>query len=132
MKEIPLQALPAQTFSVPLDNNVWDISIKLTAGAISCSFILNGTKVIDNIRAVAGYRLIPYDYLQDGNFAFITMNFEVPDYTKFGTTQKLVYISQAELDGMTPPFKGPRITLADFDPNGAIPLRFQPKGYVQV
>ncbi len=132
MQTIPLKPVPSQSFSLTLDGNLWDVTIKLTRGVMSCSFTLNGQPILSNILAVAGYRLIPYDYLQNGNFAFITMNSEIPDYQKFGTTQQLVYISPAELAALVKPFQGAKVTVADFDPNGALPLRFKPQGYIKV
>lgn len=129
MQIIPLQALPSQSFTIQLDGNEWVIEVKLAEGIVACSFTLNGNPVIIGNRAVAGYRLIPYDYLQAGNFAFVTTSFQIPDYTQFGTTQNLVYISQSEIDAIPAPFSGSQITAADFDPNGALPLRFQTQGY---
>lgn len=135
MQTIPLQQLPAQAFSITLDQNQWSIDVKLVNGNIAFSFTLNGNLLINGIRAVPGYRIIPYDYLQAGNFALLTTAFEIADWTKFGTTQQLVYISQAEIDALPHPFDlsadKPTVTADDFDPNGDLPLRFQPVGYVQ-
>lgn len=130
MQTIPIQAIPVQRFSVPLDNNEWQISIRLTNGNICFTFYLNGDLVIENTRAVAGRRIIPAKYQEAGNFTLITQNYEVPDYTKFGTTQQLVYISAAELEALRTPTPG-IVTADDFDPNGALPLRFKPTGYME-
>lgn len=128
MQNIPIQALPNQTLSVPLDNNQWDISIKTTNGTVSVTLVLNGIVIIENLRAVAGTRIIPDKYQESGNFAIITQNFQIPDYTQFGNTQTLVYISAAELSALRVPLGEP-ITPEEFDPNGALPLRYKPVGY---
>lgn len=128
MQEIPIEALPNQSFSIPLDNNQWDIVIKSTNGTVSVTMTLNGALVIENMRAVAGMRVIPSRYEEAGNFVFVTTNFQVPDYTKFGTTQQLIYASAAELAAQRVP--APAIlTPADFDQNAALPLRLFPQGY---
>lgn len=128
MQVIPLQALPSQSFSIPLDNNQWDIEILFTNGTISVSFTLNNEVVIQNTRAVGGMRIIPAKYEEAGNFAILTQNFEVPDYTKFGTSQQLIYISADELALVRVPQTG-IYTEADFDPIADLPLRFKPQGY---
>lgn len=53
------------------------------------------------------------------------------DYTKFGSTQTLVYVSEAELNVLRTPGRPVIWTEADFDPNGALPLRFKPQGYTE-
>ncbi len=129
MQILPLQAIPNQELSTVLDGNQWDISIKLVNGAIAVSLTLNGADLIDNARAVAGMRIIQSVYQQNGNFAIISTNQTVPDYTQFGTTQFLIYISVAELTvSLSPPLTD--IPAAYFDPIAPLPLRFAPKGYI--
>lgn len=128
MQVVPTQALPIQKFSVLLDNNEWDITLRLTIETISATLSLNGTIVLENTRVVAGYKIIPYKYEENGNFVLLTQNYEIPNYTKFGVTQALVYISPDELE-VVRSFDPTYITAADFDPNGALPLRFAPQGY---
>lgn len=128
METLPIQAVPNQQFSVVLDDNRWDITIKTTNGTISVSLTLNNEVVIENLRAVAGVRIIPAEYQEAGNFAIITQNLAIPEYTQFGVTQALLYFSAAELAVMREPIVPP-ITAADFDPIAALPLRFAPQGY---
>lgn len=131
MQTVPIQAIPVQTFTyIDPSNNIWDIGIRNVAEQMAFSFSRNGVVLIQNCCAVAGYRLVPYDYLEDGNFVLITQNYQIPDYTQFGTTQTLVFLEQSEIDVFRVPFKSlPLITEDSFDPNGALPLRFAPKGY---
>lgn len=132
MQEIPIQAIPSQTFSyIDPDNNQWNVSIKLVSEQIAFSFTLNGTILIENITAVAGIRIIPYDYLELGNFVIITQAQQVPDYTQFGSTQQLVFLSNADILGFRQRLADlTLITANDFDPNGGLPLRFAPQGYI--
>lgn len=128
MQNIPIQAIPNQTLSVALDGNQWGITLKSAAGIIAVSLVLNGAPVITGLRAVAGKRIIPCKYQEAGNFAFLCQQQNLPDYTQFGTTQVLVYLSASELAALRPPT--PNIITQDFfDPLGGLPLRFKPQGY---
>lgn len=126
---VPLQALPNQSLQIPLDSNQWDISLKAANGFIAATFTLNGVIVQENVHLVSQQMILQYDYEENGNFALITQNDEIPDYTQFGITQQLTYLSQAELLAVRTN-EPVIITAADFDPEGALPLRFSPQGYV--
>ena len=128
MQVIPVSAVPNQQLSVVLDNNNWGIGIRLTNGVMSVSLSLGGNTVIENIRAVAGMRLIPSRYEEAGNFIFATANNQLPDYLLFGVNQNLLYVSAAELAVLRTPAPV-RITPDYFNPLGALPLRFAPKNY---
>lgn len=131
MQTVPIQAIPSQTFTfIDPSNNTWEIGIKNVAMQMAFSISLNGTQLIQNCCAVAGYRIIPYDYLERGNFVLITQNLQVPDYTQFGINQTLVFLEQADIEAFRMSLRSlALITAADFDPNGALPLRFAPQGY---
>ena len=127
-QQIPIQSVPNQEFSVVLDGNLWDIVVKATNGVTSVSLTLNGIAVIDNLHAAANMRLIPSQYEEAGNFAFLTANFQLPNYEQFNLTQSLLYFSAAELVALrTPPT--PPVAAAFFNPVGGLPLRFAPQGY---
>jgi len=128
MQIIPLAALPNQKLTAILDGNRWDISVKLVRGNIAVSLTKNSAVVIQNVRVVGGARILQSRYQEDGNFAILASNESVLDYTQFGVTQYLVYISQAELAALS---AKPRdlITAAFFNPLGELPLRFAPQGY---
>lgn len=98
MEIIPIDAIPNQSFSIVLDNNNYQISLKLTKNVISCTIVRNGETIIQNQRCVSGTPLIPYKYIEDGNFAFITQNQELPNYEEFGVTQFLAYFTQDDID----------------------------------
>lgn len=127
-KTIPISAVPNQKLSVVLDNNNWDVEIRQTNGVTSVSLTLNGSQVIQNVRAVAGMRLIPSRYEEAGNFVFVTANFQMPDYVLFNVSQSLIYASAAELALVRAPAPS-RITAAYFNPIAALPSRFAPQGY---
>lgn len=132
MQSIPLQAIPNQSFSITLDRNQWNFTLKTTNDVIAVSLTKNNVTLIENLRAVANTLIIPYRYLEDGNFLFLTKNFQLPDYTQFGVTQLLIYLSPADLVISRTPSSDPIIRATDFNPIAALPLRFAPQGYSQV
>lgn len=125
MQLVPIVALPNQNFSIVLDNNLYGITLKNTLGCMSASITRNNVDIIDNVRCVAGTPLLPYLYLEDGNFIFVTAQFQLPDYTKFNVTQSLIYLSQAEITAFR------SLPKPQFNPIAPLPLRYKPTGYVQ-
>jgi hypothetical protein len=135
MMNVPIQSLPNQTFSISLENNTYDITLKETNGVISATVVRNDIIIVENQRCVAGFPVIPYEYLEDGNFIFFTQDEQLPDYTQFNATQSFNYITALELAAFrVPPIASspavPTVTATFFNPLGALPLRFQPVGYI--
>jgi hypothetical protein len=97
MQQITLQAIANQTLTYQADNNVYDISVQATSGVMSATILINNTPIVTGARCVSGEFIIPYAYLQIGNFFISTLNGDLPDYTKFGITQALIYVSQDEI-----------------------------------
>jgi hypothetical protein len=133
---IPLQAIPSQTFPITLDNNLWEIGVRICNGVTVVSLNLNGEDLIDNLIAAACAPIIPDQYQENGNFIFLTANFQLPVYTQFGVTQSLYYFSSAEMAAFrVPPVAAspavPTVTAANFNPIAALPLRFAPQGYTE-
>lgn len=128
MQAVTLQAIPNQQFSLVVDESRWDITVRTTNDTISVSIMRDGVSVIENYRIVSGVLIIPAKYQESGNFILFTKSFEIPDYTKFGVTQSLFYISAADLELYRAP-TDPPITAEYFDPIAALPLRFAPSGY---
>lgn len=134
MFNVPIQQLPNQTFSISLENNTYDITLKTTNGVMSATIVRNNVMIVENARCVAGFPIIPSLYQEDGNFIFFTQNQQLPDYTLFNVTQTLTYLTVAELAAFrVPPVAAspqvPTVTAASFNPLGALPLRFQTQGY---
>jgi hypothetical protein len=98
--DIALDQLPNQSVSIRLDDNLYTIAVKSTRGVMSADITRNGTVLMTGARIVAGTPLIPYRYLEAGNFVLLTENEEYPDYTKFGSSQSLVYASAEELEAL--------------------------------
>lgn len=97
MIEIALVALPNQSFSLRLDSNLYNLTIKETNGCMCATIVRNNVTLLSNVRLVAQFPIIPYIYLEAGNFIISTLDDDLPDWTKFGISQTLLYVSEAEL-----------------------------------
>lgn len=99
MIEIPLAAVPNQSFSIRLEDNLYNFTIKETNGCMGVTIVRNDITILSNVRAVSKYLLIPYQYLESGNFYITTLNDDLPYWDKFGISQSLIYVTVAELAG---------------------------------
>lgn len=97
MINIPLQAIPNQSLSTVLDNTQFDIVVRVAGDIMAVDITINNVVILTGQRASPGCPLIPYQYLENGNFFLLTENNDYPDYTKFGVDQFLVYASPDEL-----------------------------------
>lgn len=97
---IPLIAVPNQTFSIQLDGTLFNLTLKSVVNFTAVTIFQNNVLILSGMRAVAGTPVIPYQYLEAGNFIFVTANEEYPVYTEFGSTQYLFYLTQAELEAL--------------------------------
>lgn len=100
METIPIKAIPNQTFTLTPDSNRYSISIQECDGSMAITISINDVEVVSASECVSGSLLIPYKYLENGNFTFVTTDDEIPYYEKFGISQNLVYLSQDELDSI--------------------------------
>lgn len=98
MKTIPLTATPNQSFTVRLDQSLYTFVIKETAGVMSASISRDDAILLSFTRMTADAPLIPYQYLADGNFFLLTEDAALPDYTQFGVTQTLIYLTADEIE----------------------------------
>lgn len=97
MKEIPLKAVERQNFTITLDGSLFDITIKECNGIMAATIIRDGIKLVENRRINASMTLIPEGHLEEGNFAFVTDNDNIPYYTRFGSTDILLYATIEEV-----------------------------------
>ena len=107
MQQVKLQAIPNQSFSIRLDDSIYDIRIHalniVTVDGLAIPPIMvmdinrDNETILQGQRLVPGYPVIPYRYKEDGNFVFITDDDNYPDYNEFGLTQFLIFATSAEL-----------------------------------
>ena len=122
MKKIPISAVPNQSFSVQIDQDFYQITIETTNGCLCLDITRNNVVLITGVRAVAGALVLPYRYMENGNFVFTTLNQEAPDYTKFNVSQSLIFITATELAAA-------RGNGLQFNPIGTLPARFAPPAF---
>lgn len=96
---VPLQAIPNQTVTVTLNNQVTQLNIYQTYGGLFIDVYLENTLVIGGVIAENQNRIIRSAYLgYSGDFAFIdTQGSNDPDYTGLGTRFFLTYLTEDEL-----------------------------------
>lgn len=99
MQTIPLQAIPKQSLTIVLENVLYDIALKETAGCMSVDIDRAGERIVSGARCVAGQLLLNYEALEDGfgNFLFLTEGEDLPYWDQFGNTQTLMYASAEDL-----------------------------------
>lgn len=98
MVEIPIIAVPNQTFSVQLEDSIYQITLRFVINFIIADIIRDTETVITGIRVMPNAKIIPFRYLEKGNFFLLTANRNYPDYNQFGITQFLVYATEDELE----------------------------------
>lgn len=97
MRIVPLAAVPNQSFTATLDNTRWVVRLVETEGVMAADVDRDGVRLLSGSRVLAGETLIPYRYLETGNFIFLTTGDDLPAWREFGVSQTLVYLSAAEM-----------------------------------
>jgi len=101
-QRIPLEAIPNQSLTIRLEDRRYEIAFNFAGDIMAADITRDDVVVIQGIRCVAGTPILPYEYLEEesGNFIFQTENDNLPDYTRFGDTQVLLYFSNSELEAL--------------------------------
>lgn len=98
MREIPLVSTANQELVVTLDDVRYVLRLVALSGVMGVTITANGASVVTGSQVLAGEMLIPYEYREPGgNFILQTLNDDLPDWTQFGATQRLFYLSADEL-----------------------------------
>lgn len=102
MMQVPITNLPNQSLSINLDQSQYDIRLHSNQdGSLTyIDIIRDNVTILSGQRAVAGFPIIPYPYLEDGNFVILTNDDDYPEYSQFGITQFMIFASQTELDAI--------------------------------
>lgn len=96
MIEITIQSVPNQLLSIDIDGYSFEIALK-TAGTMIADISIDQVMKVQGIKCLPNKPIIPYEYLEHGNFFFVTENEEYPDYTQFNISQSLVYLTADEM-----------------------------------
>lgn len=98
MITINLEPIANQSLTIQIDGSVYEVILKETRGVMSCTINRDNVAVIRNVRVMANAPIIPYQYLESGNFFIVTQDNEYPEYSKFGASQNLFYATQSEIE----------------------------------
>lgn len=98
MMQIPLQAVPVQTVSVPLDGQSVQISLRQQTNGLFVDVNNNGTDVNVSVLALNRNTLIRQGYRGfSGQLMFRdTQGTSDPDYTGLAGRFELIYLTEAE------------------------------------
>lgn len=102
MRIVPLAIVANQAFTVTIDGIRWSLGIKEARGVLCVDISRSGVLLLSGIRAFAGEPVIPYKYIQTGNFLFLTISDQLPDWREFGLSQFLVYLNADEISTLPP------------------------------
>ena len=100
MNRIPLPAVPNQTLEVLLDGNRYRLTLKEAGNVMAMTVTRDDTVVITGHRPVLNEPIIPARYQEAGNFVFVSDGEDIPYYTNFGSSQRLLYLPQNELEAL--------------------------------
>lgn len=99
MREIPLSETPNQEIETVINSRVFNIRLHTIGQLTVADVYINRALVCAGVRCVPGMPLIPFRYISDtaGNFFFSCLDGAYPYYELFGATQRLVYLTAAEI-----------------------------------
>jgi len=99
MKTIDIAKNPNQQIGTTIDGVNYTLSFRTTArGMLLADISVDGVLLISGVRCAANALLIPYPHMTyGGNFFWLCTDAEYPDYTKFGDSHFLLYLTDAEI-----------------------------------
>ncbi len=100
MMDIGIAAVANQEFFVQLAGSAYLIRLHAITEGVGVTITRDDVVLVQNARIVPGTPLLPYRYLEDGNFLLLTQDEALPDFAEFGVTQFLVYLTQDEIDAL--------------------------------
>ena len=99
MKLINIQAIPSQSFSINIAGYLWDFRIKETNGVMCVDLKQDDEQILLGQKLVSSQPVSPYGYINNGgSFFLLTLDQDLPHYTKFGVSQFLYFLSSDEMD----------------------------------
>jgi len=102
MQLLTLLTEPNQSFVTTQNGNRYQIRIKQCNGDMCADITMNGVTILSGTRIVAGTPLFPFAWMTagNGNFIFACLDENCIDYSLFGVTQFLYFLTQAEMQGI--------------------------------
>lgn len=106
-ESIDLQQIPAQQFAITLGGNNYDLRIYMMDYSMAYDLDINdsrntredGSWLVSGFKFVHGVPMLPYRHQEiNGNLILTVPDEDEADYTMFGITQFLAYLTQEETD----------------------------------
>jgi hypothetical protein len=100
LRLIPINPIPVQSFTFNFGGNRYDFTFRFNEGFVTYDIAIDEIGIISGFPFAIGALLIPYKYLEaDGNFILSSeAGNQDADYTEFGDTQNLYYMSAEEAE----------------------------------
>lgn len=97
MDLIQLAAVPSQSFNITLSGNNYALKIYSIDGAMAYDLDVNSVNVISGFTMINDVPLLVYPHQEvNGNLLLSLPESETPDYTRFGASQLLYYLTADE------------------------------------
>jgi hypothetical protein len=97
MESIVIDALPSQRFTFTAGGNNYKLKIYSIDGHMSYDLFVNSIEIVAGFKMVNDIPLLPYPHQEvDGNILLQIPEDEIPDYTRFGLSQFLYYLTEEE------------------------------------
>tara|TARA_R110000851_G_scaffold60415_6_gene139474 strand:- start:792 stop:1115 length:324 start_codon:yes stop_codon:yes gene_type:complete len=97
MELISIDAIPSQQFNTTLSGNNYSIKIYSIDGHMSYDLSINAVSIISGFKMVNDVPLLAYSHQEvSGNILLQIAEDEIPDYTRFGLSQFLYYLTEDE------------------------------------
>jgi len=104
MQIVQISAIPSQQFGIQLGGNNYDIKIYSIDGAMAYDLDINSQRLDNNgVWLISGFKmfndvpLLVYRSQEvNGNLLLQISEDEIPDYTRFGLSQFLYYLTASE------------------------------------
>ena len=94
---IQLEQIPNQAFNITLGENNYDLRVYSIDGAMAYDVAINGVTLVQGFRFAVSVLMLPYPYQEiNGNLILSVLPDELPDYTRFGDSQFLYYLTAEE------------------------------------
>lgn len=104
MIEIPLDSNPEQLFSITLDDNTYDIRVKLNSRVQqwSASFSQSGVDILNGVPLVGGIDILQQFNIPIENMYVVNLDDDNldPSADNLGTVAKLFVLTDAEVSGV--------------------------------
>lgn len=98
---IEIKAIANQSIKISAGGARWEIILNDCDGFMVSSIRKDGVAITDGIRIVYGTPLLPYKYMEQGNFVlYMDSSRDRAAYQRFGIDQFLYYIDQEGIDAL--------------------------------